>query len=488
MKKLMLLVGLFLWIVSLQGEAQKQQGQKGQKGKDGGHHQQHENIDLTGNVLLGCPTDQSIVVSVIAKPGMEAFVEYSVKQGIFDNKSATGVSKSGDPIDITLSKLKSNSLYFYRVSIRQTGDVSAKVVAEGSFMTQRKPGASFSFGVQGDSHPEREGKMFDAQLYRTTMTNVAAIHPDFYFLMGDDFSIDKLLERQQGSQQSVDAIYLSQRQYLSTVARQSPLFLVNGNHEQAAKYLLDGTENNPAVWAARSRIKYYPLPSPDNFYGGNSNKIEPIGLVKDYYSFEWGNALFVVIDPYWHTDSVVDNKAGSRDKGKRDLWDVTLGNEQYQWLKSTLENSKATYKFVFCHHVLGTGRGGIEDAKLCEWGGYSRQGVWEFNKKRPGWELPIHQLMVKNKVTIFFQGHDHLYVRQELDGVVYQTVPIPADSTYTLYNDDAYLSGVKYPNSGFLNVTVSDHEVKVDYIRSFLPNDENAENKNGVVAYSYCIK
>ncbi|MBK6791105.1 MAG: hypothetical protein IPG80_00890 [Anaerolineales bacterium] len=41
---------------------------------------------------------------------------------------------------------------------------------------------------------------------------------------------------------------------------------------------------------------------------------------------------------------------------------------QYQWFRQTLETSNAKYKFVFTHHVLGTGRGGIELADTFEWG------------------------------------------------------------------------------------------------------------------------
>ena len=58
--------------------------------------------------------------------------------------------------------------------------------------------------------------------------------------------------------------------------------------------------------------------------------------------------------------------------------------------------------------------------------------------------------MVKHGVTIFFQGHDHLFARQERDGIVYQEVPMPADQGYVAYNEDRYLSGVKLPNSGHL--------------------------------------
>ena len=187
--------------------------------------------------------------------------------------------------------------------------------------------------------------------------------------------------------------------------------------------------------------------------------------MRDYYAFTWGDALFVVIDPYWHSPQTVDNQFGAdRDeKDKRDLWNVTLGEAQYQWFKQTLETSTAKYKFVFTHHVLGTGRGGIELANSYEWGDAANLAT-----HRPGWDKTIHQLMADNHVTIFFQGHDHIFVRQELDGVIYQTLPEPANPNYTYENNDAYQSGDKFPNSGHVRVTVSPGEVKVDYIRSYL--------------------
>ena len=52
--------------------------------------------------------------------------------------------------------------------------------------------------------------------------------------------------------------------------------------------------------------------------------------------------------------------------------------------------------------------------------------------------MPIHQLLAANGVTMFFHGHDHIYARQELDGVIYQTLPEPADPNYALYFEQAY--------------------------------------------------
>ena len=46
--------------------------------------------------------------------------------------------------------------------------------------------------------------------------------------------------------------------------------------------------------------------------------------------------------------------------------------------------------------------------------------------------------MAKYGVTIFFQGHDHLFAHQQLDGVTYQALPNPADYTYSAFNSDAY--------------------------------------------------
>jgi hypothetical protein len=259
---------------------------------------------------------------------------------------------------------------------------------------------------------------------------------------------------------------------------------VNGNHEQASMANLNGTPNNVAVWAQTARNAYYPQPAPDAFYTGDSQPVEFIGQLRDYYAWTWGDALFVVIDPYWHSPQTVDNQFGvDRDqKQGRDLWNVTLGEAQYQWFKKTLEQSNAKYKFVFTHHVLGTGRGGIELAKTYEWGDAAQLAA-----RRPGWGTPIHQLMVQNHVTIFFQGHDHIFDRQELDGVIYQTLPEPANPFYSWENDDAYKSGNKFPNSGYVRVTVSPEQVKVDYVRSYLPKDEVNGHKSGEVAYSYTV-
>jgi hypothetical protein len=460
---------LFSTNADAQGRQKQNQGQKKQQGQGGGGNAKLSPAPvLPGNIVLGSPSYDGITANLILDPQQEAFLEYGTEPGKYPGKTAV-IRGSAVPIEIVIKGLKPNTRYYYRLNMKQAGEKKFSALQESWFATQRSKSSSFSFGVQGDSHPEREGKMFSPALYRQTLAQVAQRKPDFYFMMGDDFNIDRLVERKDATSQQVEAVYLVQRHYLGNTGSNPPLFLVNGNHEQAARYLLDGTPNNAAIQAGLARKKYFPLPGPRGFYSGDADTVQHVGLLKDYYAFEWGNALFVVIDPYWHSDAAVDNQPGeARGEKRREPGGATLGKTQYDWLKKTLEESKAVFKFVFAHHVNGTGRGGVERAKYFEWGGYGQNGRWEFDRYRPGWEMPIHQLMVKNKVTIFFQGHDHLFARQELDGVIYQSVPNPADDTHTAFNNEAYTTGTVLPNSGFLNVTVDTKEVKVEYVRSFL--------------------
>ena len=440
-------------------------------------------VTFTAPELLGRPTATSVTVNVVAASGLEAYFEHGTTSGTYGGRTPTATYAAGTPIVVTLTGLKANTRYYYRMRYRQPGATTFSARPEHSFCTRRAAGSTFVFEIQGDSHPERVKKQFDAALYAQMLSYVAADRPDFYLTSGDDFSVDTL---RTVNAQTVAERYAMQRPYLALVGQSSPIFLVNGNHEQAAQYNLNGTADNVAVWAQTAREKYFPQPAPDGFYSGDEVTVPFIGLLRDYYAWTWGDALLVVIDPYWHSPVAVDNELGGGAKNT-DKWQITLGDEQYAWLQKTLESSKAKYKFVFAHQVLGTGRGGIELAGLFEWGGQNAEGVDEFAAKRPGWELPIHDLMAANDVTVFFHGHDHLFARQQLDGVVYQELPSPADPNYAGTNAQAYKSGDVLPSSGRVRVTVSPRKVLVEYVRSYLPEDATAAHPDGEIAFSYEI-
>jgi hypothetical protein len=137
---------------------------------------------------------------------------------------------------------------------------------------------------------------------------------------------------------------------------------------------------------------------------------------------------------------------------------------------------------------MGTGRGGVEISTNYEWGGQDPKGKKTFAEMRPNWELPIHDLMVKNGVSIFFQGHDHIFVHQERDGLIYQSMPNPADDTFTMFNEASYKSGTKAPNSGHVKVIVGPKVATVEYFLSARKQDVSTDRQNLKVAHSYTVK
>lgn len=443
-------------------------------------------IEFNGSIVLGAPTNEAVTANILSPTDNgHVFISYGRTSGTFEKKTTSRALLVGVPMEITMDGLAADTAYFYRLHVLDSNKTEIGSTAEYRFHTARASGSSFSFTIQSDSHPERPNE-FSSILYTRTLQTAANDQPDFHITLGDDFSVDTLDSATVTKAQVVER-YTIQRPYLGLIGRSAPVFLVNGNHEQSAGYLLNGTENNVAVWAQNARNTYYTQPAPNKFYSGNTQSIPFIGQPRNYYSWTWGDALFVAIDPYLPSPVPLATIFGNTPLNK-DIWAVTHGDAQYQWLKATLEQSKAKYKFVFAHHVMGASRGGVEVASLAEWGGYNKSGVNEFAQKRPTWSMPIHQLMVANKVTAFFQGHDHVWVRQQLDGVTYQTLSQPANPNYNFSEfSSAFLSGDKFPNSGYTRVNVSTSGVKVDYVRTYLPADEGVGKSNGSVAFSYTM-
>jgi hypothetical protein len=435
-------------------------------------------VHFINTELLGRPADMSIAVNLMADEDLDAYFEFGLQPGSYSGRTATARFTGGNPIEAALSLLFPNTRYYYRLRYKRPGESDFLAGEERSFYTDRATGDAFIFDVEADPHLDGNSS---PDLYRRTLQNILADSPDFLIDLGDTFFSEK---EPVITWETVVARHLLLRTYFDPTAHSVPLFCAIGNHEGEWGSRLNGTENNLAVWATRARKLYYPNPVPDQFYTGNSS-VEPfVGIRQDYYAWEWGQALFVVLDPYWYTTV----------KPTTDNWTMTLGDQQYMWLKNVLAASGAKFKFVFCHQLVGgngkDGRGGTEYAPFFEWGGKNSDGSWGFSDRRPGWDKPIHQLMAETGVTIFFHGHDHFFAKQNLDGIVYQLVPQPSHpgEADPRASDYGYIDGIVLGGSGHLRVSVLAKDVIVEFVRARLPEDETTGHPNGEVAFSYSIK
>lgn len=422
------------------------------------------------NIIVGRLTDESGTVRVLFHSDVKAHLSYGEQSGKLTSKTPVQDLKAGQPFDFVIASLAKNTRYFYRLVYQSSG--GSETSDEFTFHTQRDKDSSFVFTVQADSHLDENTS---GEVYLRTLDNALADRPDFHFALGDTFMTGKYVKPEISEPQ-----YLAQRYYLGQLCHSSALYFALGNH--------DGEQGSRGsnVWATTMRKRHIPNPFPSDFFTGNMQEEREVGLPENYYQFEWGNAQFIVLDPFRHTTTRTRG-------GEGDNWNWTLGEHQYRWLKQSLEQSDAKLRFVFLHHLVGgtdrNNRGGAEAAPFWEWGGKGSSGEDEFNKKRPGWGKPIHQMLVDHGTSVVFHGHDHMFIKQDLDGVAYQLVPQPGHprSGTKSAKEYGYISGTVQGSSGTVRVRVTGDSARVDYVRTYLPQAEGRGQMNGDVSYSYML-
>ena len=442
---------------------------------------------FTGKELLGRPEATSITVSAVPDTAITLRYQYGTSTGTYSNQTTAVSATAGQPQVVTISGLTPNTKYFYRMQYSKDGGTTWVNRAENSFWTQRSTGSTFSFTITSDAHVNI--MLGNSTNWTNTLNTIKGEGGDFDIDLGDTAAMDNGSSSVAlGDTAAAEQKYKDTLPYFNIISGSSPIFLVAGNHEQQEAWHLQGTlANSLPIMGKNAEKKYFLNPVPDSFYSGDATTLADLSgdhLKQDYYAWTWGDALFVVISPYWtSTSKPYTTSAGggeSDSTGTGNGWDWTLGQTQFNWLKSTLQGSTAKYKFIFTHQLVSSdnlsgqeyyGHGGVDAANLYEMGGYNLGGsVWGWDTNRSGWGTkPIHQLLVDNGVTAFFHGHDHAYAYEKMDGVVYQAVPSASfTGTFSIYTNGG--NGGKtiqtYQNPGHLLVTVGPSTTKVDYIQS----------------------
>lgn len=452
------------------------------------------------DLILVRPTATSITVSVMSQNDVEGYIEFGERADAMSRRSPAVVLKGGEPSQIVLPDLRADTEYAYRWCSRATKSESKAAAGEyvkgdicrfHSARPAGKPG-TFSFTIQADSHLDSN---MNPDVYRRALENALAEQPDFHIDLGDTFMTDKRRDFHDALPQ-----YIAQRYYFGQLCKSAPLFMTLGNHDGEVGYGGLG-HDEMAGWSFDQRTKYFPAPEmvPGGMYSGCTTR-DAQGRAANYFAFEWGQAQFIILDPFWATS---DRPKGPRGGGNDNAiaftdqsWSRTLGRAQFEWLEKTLSTSKAPYRFVFTHHLVGglgrEARGGVEAAPYFEWGGKNADGSDGFQARRPGWSMPIHQLLVKHHVTAVFHGHDHLYVHHELDGLTYQCVPQPGNSRGGTRSaaEYGYKGGTILGSPGHIEVTVADTGAKVAFIRSSLEasDPKRTRDNNAAVVAEYELK
>lgn len=315
--------------------------------------------------------------------------------------------------------------------------------AAGIFRTQKPAGNPFRFCVMSDAHWGEEDNVPAASARRwmgeQIVAQMAADGPfDFCIDLGDSPQLTHL--KSPGEAMSR---YFTYRKIIAPLTRVMPVYLALGNHEREAGFFqrgagLEGKISNYQSrsdyhqrWSTAARLSFIPNPRGDTYPEGGEGAagfdtaLEWMGergawnagvwsQLGNFYAWSWGDALFVVLDPFRYTlvgSPVLPSSVQQ--------W--TLGNTQMKWLEKTLAESKARWKVICCHHLVGGGPiNGIGD-KLVDGDvdrAYARGSA--IDAKNPLTEqAKIHTLMRRHGVQFFLYGHDHAFVHSVMDEVQY---------------------------------------------------------------------
>jgi len=300
---------------------------------------------LTRGPLLQNPDGLTTTMTILWWTNLtgDSKVEYGLTTGLGQSvtvaqASSCEIGGAGACHTVRLTGLQPGTRYYYRLLTNNV--VVLNTTYFHTFKAFTDTSENF-FAVVGDFGAGTSGQA-------NVANNMSASDPPLVITAGDN-------AYQNGTQSDWDDnVFIPE--YSDNLLRRSVWMPILGNHD-----LNDvGTSN----WANSVEIKMHALP-----------RNAPAGQAERYFSFDQGDAHFVVMD---------SNPAG-------------INSTQTNWVDADLAATTRKWKFVFLHHPP-----------------YScANGIASFGTDQPvqnAW-APIFE---KHKVDIVFFGHDHIYERSKL--------------------------------------------------------------------------
>jgi hypothetical protein len=270
---------------------------------------------------------------VVGVTGRAAKVAWIVQSDEVSLKPATGAAITSPTLRVettSFTSLQPNTRYDYNIASLGEG-------GKGSFKTPPNGAEPFSFLVYGDNRTRHDvHRQVIAQILKHAI-------PDFIVQTGDMVA--------DGNDSAQWPVFFDIEKEL---LRQTAFFPALGNHERNTHYFEDIFHDSP------------------------------------YYSFDWGNAHFSVID------SDIANVA-EYEHGQSTFW-----NEEVRWLEEDLAaHQKSDFRFLVAHHPPFTAVA-------------SRQG-------NNAHMTALTPMLEKYRISAAFFGHDHNYQHYLKNGIHYVT-------------------------------------------------------------------
>lgn len=397
-------------------------------------------ILLNGPPLIYGTDGSSFRLSALLSQGVINELDLLIRKPGFGQwtRVPDGRVTASDAAEWIVSELEAGAEYEYRLQ-QSTGD-STRHIYNGKIRTARTPGHTFRFDLITDTHIYVNRPEKNAGLIAAVGRNMTGDYPDFILHIGDMLDFHDFGFNEPSPAASLTrAGYVHYRNVIGDILGNTTHYFVIGNWDGE-----NGDFTEEEIERSRSqRLLYMPTPTADTYAEGGSDKA-------DYYAFTWGDALFIVLNVMSYTKT--GHYTASR-KEKPDDW--TLGRDQLDWLRKTLVDSAAKWKFIFVHHPVGGNGGNSYDSAYGRGGGRAA---------KVGEQAMVHELMKEYGVNIFFYGHDHVFFDMVIDDIHY-TLPGSAGAPWMFTSlETGYPDGEYRPDSGHARIQVSPSQVNVEFV------------------------
>lgn len=452
--------------------------------------------------LLMHPRHDGVALGVVPAEPAEMYVRY----GPADATSGTPLVSvaGGECAEFDLGGLAPGSEASYRLFARRPGEDVFRPRPPGSFRTLPAPGGRVRVAMLADTHAYAQwtqaspvpGDGFD--VLQGTLANVVADAGLDFAVLGGDYAMTDCgagcYSKPGGGSGSVATLQQAMYRYRKTfspgllgpLGARLPFVALLGNHEGEAGFedlAVQCQDADPVLTYSRlAREQTLPhAPYGDDRAGG-------------YFSFEAGDALFVVLDVMRHN---------ARTPMSADDW--SLGPRQLAWFERTLRQSPRAWKIVFAEHLVG----GVTGPVNCYWYGRgglkaTRDGTVEGTFL--GEQALVHEIMKTYGVRLFLSCHDHVVAYGEKrdaagrgEGVRYMTAGrasgVGLDWSFEPWFEElmdydgdgvpeyeTQVTGTRAP--GYVRLTIDGtRSLLVEYVRTVLDDPV----KNGTTLLSFTI-
>jgi len=327
------------------------------------------------NLAVSRVTQDSAVIVIKTSAATRVTVEYGPALGSYPSTGTEADSNPSTRHEVRLDGLAGMGTVYYRVTATDGSDPGNQLVHDGpglSFRPARPSGHPVRYGVLGDTQSDAVGCVEPPPtVVDLILGQMVAEDLDLALLVGDSiyshggqtwpgypvYDIDSLAM----VRARYDALFSSTMPLTS----RTPLYMVVGNHEEI------GLANARTAFEEEFTL-------PEN--GGSD------GYAEEYYSFDNGDTHFIVLC----------TECPQADDGRGQVT-----GEQLAWLQDDLSRTRMPWVVVSLHRPV--------------WDALTAVGNEE---DLVNWE-ELHDLFRDNGVDLVFEGHSHVYSRQEHDGVAY---------------------------------------------------------------------